>query len=128
MWRYVQRTGALYRDGEFVAHGYSGFGLGKNNPLLEASQGVGPIPCGIWRVEGPPMDTESHGPFVLRLVPVEADLHGRHSFLIHGDSRTNPGGASRGCIILGNGVRRKVWDSGDHDLEVVSGDVEEAFV
>ena len=44
MWTYDQLSGALGKDGQRVATGYSGFGQGKNNPDMENVLDVGPIP------------------------------------------------------------------------------------
>jgi hypothetical protein len=37
---------------------------------------------------------------------------------MHGDSLSDPGTASRGCIIVSCGVRERVWESGDRELLV----------
>ena len=67
------------------------------------------------------METRDHGPCVLRLEPsAQTDTRGRSGFLIHGDSKTQPGTASHGCIILPRVVREQVWQSGDRDLEVLA--------
>jgi Protein of unknown function (DUF2778) len=109
------------QDGENVARGYSGAGEGKNNPEMEKVPNVGPIPRGDWNITGPPVDTRTHGPFVLHLQPKpETKTFGRDGFLMHGDSKEHPGTASQGCIILPRSVREQVWTSGDPDLEVVA--------
>lgn len=59
------------------------------------------------------------GPVVMRLTPVGHTPHGRAGFLIHGESRANPGNASEGCIILGRTTRESISASHDADLEVV---------
>ncbi len=120
-WLYVQRTGHLYFNGAKFATGYSGGGLGKNNPEMQGAQGVGPIPVGRWRIVGEPYDSEDLGPFVLRLEPnIGTDTLGRSAFRIHGDSIKKPGTASRGCVILPRAVRLAIWESGDVDFTVVS--------
>ena len=120
MWTYAQKTGALQRDGQPVANGYSGFDEGKNNPAMQGVPNLGPIPQGDWTIIGPPVNTPDHGPYVLHLQPT-ADTHtfGRSGFLMHGDSIESPGCASHGCIIMPRVVREQVWSSGDTDLEVV---------
>lgn len=119
-WSYSQQTGELQQDGKPVAAGYSGSGEGKNNPALDHVANVGPIPRGKWTVAGPPCDTGEHGPYVLRLDPEPGtQTHGRSGFLMHGDSKTHPGTASQGCIILPRSAREQVWQSGDRKLEVV---------
>jgi len=120
-WTYSQTTGELQQDGEHVATGYSGAGEGKNNPAMQNLPNVGPIPRGNWTIIGPPMETRDHGPCVLRLEPsAQTETRGCSGFLIHGDSKTQPGTASHGCIILPRVVREQVWQSGDRDLEVLA--------
>ena len=120
-WTYAQRSGELHQDGQHVATAYSGAGEGKNNPALQDVPNLGPIPRGNWTIVGPPVDTRDHGPCVLRLEPAaETETHGRRGFLIHGDSRTHPGTASQGCIILPRAIREQVWQSGDRELEVIA--------
>jgi hypothetical protein len=103
-----------------VATGYSGFEEGKNNPAMQAVTNVGPIPQGDWTIEGPPINTAEHGPFVLILTPsADTNTFGRSEFLMHGDSIQAPGTASKGCIIMAREAREQVWNSGDTDLEVV---------
>ena len=129
-WTYVQSTGELQRYDAHVANGYSGAGAGKNNPDLEHIHNVGPIPQGDWKIVGPPVNSEKHGPFVLRLEPAhETETFGRAGFLMHGDSKDAPGKASQGCVILPRAVREQVWNSGDQDLKVVAEiQVPESFV
>lgn len=120
-WLYEQETGQLSQNGADVAIGYSGAGNGKNNPTMQAVPRIGPIPEG-WYTIHEPNDTETHGPYVLGLVPDERnEMFGRSGFLIHGDSVSKPGTASLGCIIIPRKFREQIWDSGDHRLEVVSG-------
>lgn len=120
-WTYAQKTGDLEQDGRHVATGYSGAGDGKNNPNMQQVRNVGPIPEGDWTITGPPVNTEDHGPYVLLLNPTaETETFGRSGFLMHGDSKEHPGGASEGCVILPRAVREKVWTSGDRDLKVVA--------
>lgn len=119
MWRYNQRTGQLFHDADFVANGYAGHGPGKNNPALQAYHNVGPIPVGRWTITGMIIMTSRLGPFVLVLGPAkDTETFGRTGFRIHGDSRTAPGTASEGCIILPRAVREEIWASGDRDLDV----------
>lgn len=121
MWKYSQLEGSLVgATGATIAMGYSGYGVdGKNNPAAQGTRDVGPIPRGIWDI-GHPFDSSIHGPFCLPLVLIDpAQMGERDGFLIHGDSLTHPGEASHGCIILPKFARHKIWDSMDHQLEVV---------
>jgi hypothetical protein len=114
-WTYSQSTGQLARDGQFVATGYSGFGIGRNNPSEQAMPNVGPIPQGHYNI-GPPFEAAIQGPCTMRLTPVGHDALGRDGFLIHGDNLTHD--ASTGCIVLPREVRESIASSEDHDLEV----------
>jgi len=117
MWRYEQSTGKLW---QLAGKGYSGREEAKNQPDLDSLKDRGPIPKGTWTV-GPPFDGGTHGPFCLRLIPDHDTVtHGRDGFLVHGDSIRAPGTASHGCVILPRAVREEVWNSGDHELEVVA--------
>lgn len=123
MWTWKQSSGELFKaDGELVARGYSGHGAGVNNPADQAIHDVGPIPQGLWNISEPRMTT-SHGPYVLPLSPkAGTETFGRDGFLIHGDLVAAPGQqqASLGCIILARSEREKIWNSGDHELEVTA--------
>lgn len=119
MWTYDQSSGRLTHNGKFIATGYSGANIGRNNPDLEHKVATGPIPRGRWKISGPPYNSANVGPYAIRLSPVGHSAHGRSAFLIHGDSAKRPGQASKGCIILPRNVRELIWNSGDRDLEVV---------
>lgn len=122
-WTYSQKSGSISQDDHEVARGYSGNAEGKNNPAMQNIHNVGPIPQGDWTITGPPVDTTTHGPYVLKLTPAsETQTFGRGGFLMHGDSKEHPGTASQGCIIMPRAVREKVWISGDKDLKVVADD------
>lgn len=120
-YRYEQTSGHLYDDaGKLVAIGYSGNAEGQNDPLMQNILDVGPIPQGFYSIAAP-VETETHGPYVLALTPLRGtDTFGRSGFLIHGDSLIHPGMASEGCVIMPRFAREQIWDSGDHTLEVVA--------
>lgn len=119
MWIFEQATGRLLHDNMREAVGYSGAGDCKNDPTAQDVHNAGPIPRGSYTI-GEPVDTVTHGPYVLRLTPdSDNEMCGRSGFLIHGDSVVHPGTASQGCIIMPKMVREKIWRSGDHELEVV---------
>jgi hypothetical protein len=100
----ARSTGAILRS----YYGYAGRGPGKNNPEAERLRNVGPLPRGSYLVY-PPVYHPRLGPmaFLLHPVPTNA-MYGRSGFLIHGDSPTKPGQASRGCIILGPAARAAI--------------------
>ena len=122
MWTYSQINGELLDPtGKILAAGYSGMGLYKNDPTAENVHSEGPIPCGKYTIN-PPESTVEHGPYVLPLTPDEGnEMFGRAGFLIHGDSLEHPGAASEGCIIMPRAVREAIWQSGNHELQVISG-------
>ena len=121
MWTYHQRSGEMYAaDGTLLAIGYSGHEDGKNDPDKQAEHSIGPIPRGQWSMASlsPPEDV-AHGGHYIRLEPKQGtETFGRAGFLIHGDSRSLPGTASLGCIIVPLNKRLQMWNSGDHDLTV----------
>lgn len=82
------------------AKGYAGNGSCKNNPDCEHRKGRGPLPRGRYRVQRMGPHPRFAAP-VYRLIQETAPTFGRGGFLIHGDSRTKPGEASSGCIVLG---------------------------
>lgn len=119
MWTYHQQSGELLHDGAPAGFGYSGSGLGKNNPAMQDQPSVGPIPRGRYTI-GKRHDTPTHGPCVMVLTPAPGtDTFGRDGFLIHGDSKQVPGTASLGCIILSRTIRDQIGGSGDTELEVL---------
>lgn len=119
-WQWDQSAGELRRDGALISRGYSGHGRGKNNPALQAAVAVGPIPAGLW-VISERYDSANVGPYALKLEPCPGtEAFGRSAFRIHGDSVSNPGAASHGCIILPRKVREQIWTSGDRSLVVVT--------
>jgi hypothetical protein len=118
-WVWDQSAGTLSFGGSIVGNGYAGNGRGKNNPSMQAAQGVGPIPRGLWRMVGV-KDSPNTGPFTIVLQPEPGtDALGRSEFRVHGDSVKNPGTASHGCIILQRAIREKIWRSGDKLIQVV---------
>lgn len=119
MFVYSQSTGALWDvAGHLLTVGYSGFGEGKNNPLMQDKQGIGPIPQGGYTI-GEPFDSEKEGPLVMRLMPdADTNTFGRDGFLVHGDSIDHPGCASHGCVILSRPARLVLSQSHDKRLYV----------
>jgi len=119
MWQYRQADGALSRDGEVIAHGYSGHGAGVNNPAAEKLAGEGPIPAGAYTF-GEPHTSAKVGLYAMALVPnAGTNTFGRSAFLCHGDNSAGNHTASHGCIILMRPTRQAIWQSGDHALSVV---------
>lgn len=113
VWEYEIASGAFFERSEtgtmvLLAHGYSGFGIMKNDPKAVGVQYSGPIPPGEWIV------CQAHynlklGPLTMLLWPyLGTPTLGRSGFAIHGDSIRNPGQASHGCIILPHAVRAAI--------------------
>jgi hypothetical protein len=117
--KYSQKTGNLTtNDGKLIAVGYSGHGLGKNNPEMESVKNVGPLPKGIYQI-GTPYNSTRTGPFTLPLIPdPQNKMYKRSDFKIHGDSLDDPGTASHGCIILQRKVREAIYNGTDKLIEV----------
>lgn len=121
MWTFNSRSGLFSHDGEAIANGYSGYGYGRNNPEMECIADVGPIPRGKWHITLPAFDHPHLGPTVMLLSPeYGTDTHRRFGFLIHGDSKSHPGLASHGCIILDKMTRDRISASRDSELEVTA--------
>jgi hypothetical protein len=86
---------------------------------MQIAMNVGPIPVGSWKIEAPIRHPHS-GDYAMRLHPSPmTNTFGRTGFMMHGDSAAHPGMASDGCISMPRHVRERVWNSGDHELEVV---------
>ena len=118
-WQYKQSDGTLTCDGEFEGTGYSGTGVGRNNPSMQDVANVGPIPQGAYNIGAAYDDLGKLGPCVMALDPSEdTETFGRSLFRIHGDNANHD--ASHGCIILGPAIRRKIASSADRKLVVIS--------
>lgn len=122
MLTYTQSTGLLIDKGGVLGHTfqcYSGAGVGKNNPALQAIKNVGPLPCGIYDIGELLLESE-HGPYAIRLLPrPENKMFGRAGFMLHGDSIEHPGCASEGCICLSPKASRQIVYESKQSIEVV---------
>jgi hypothetical protein len=121
MYTYHQSTGALTRDGAQVLNGYAGHGTGVNNPGMQDQHDVGPLPQGRYIMTAL-VDSPHTGHATIILDPDPTNqMFGRSGFRIHGDNGAGNRTASNGCIIVGLAPdRTRIWDSGDHALEVLS--------
>lgn len=117
---YEQRTGRLFTDeGELLGTGYAGKGEGKNNPDMQATPFIGPLPAG-WYTRGAAYTHEHLGPITMNLTPDEGnEMFGRNLFRIHGDAIADPGNASDGCIVQDHDVRMRVSNHPDVRMHVV---------
>lgn len=119
MWTYKQATGELLQNGVIKGRGYSGNGVGLNNPAMESVPRVGPIPKGRYHI-GVPFNSFKLGPLCIPLEPIRTNImYGRSGFLMHGDSVAHPGQASLGCIVQDHKVRLAVYESEDYVLDVI---------
>jgi RHS repeat-associated protein len=113
-----QQAAIAGTGGAFPA-GYSGSGVGVNNPALASLPFVGPIPTGTYSIGGP-INSPSAGPFSLPLTPLQGmAAPWRDLFLIHGDNSRGNQTASEGCPILPLDVRKLIHASKDRVLQVV---------
>ncbi len=125
MLTYSQTSGEMRTAGEILlGKGYAGHGLGINNPALQSVHDTGPLPQGIYTII-PPVNTTTHGPYVMWLTPDRAnEMFGRSGFGIHADEIANPGKrlASTGCIVMSGSARTAIWAAAQldsHQLHVV---------
>lgn len=111
--QYDQRSGCFYladrQDGlTLIGRGYSGKGVGLNEPSFEDRVAEGPIPRGLWRVASS-VTHQRLGPVCFPLAYGESGEeeipHNRSGFYIHGDNSRADFSASSGCIILPRSAR-----------------------
>jgi hypothetical protein len=120
MYTYNQSTGRLARNGILLLTGYAGHGPGVNNPAAQNQHDAGPLPVGRYTMTAL-IDSPHTGLATIILDPDPANqMFGRSGFRIHGDNSALNHTASDGCIIAGHAADRiGIWNSGDHDLEVL---------
>lgn len=128
MWVYRQSTGELLMpNGERLAFGFAGNGVGLNCPSAEDQHSVGPLPQGKYKMTSWLATHPTMGLCVIELTPDPTnDMHQRSGFFCHGAVNINFAGlaaflkSSDGCIVIGDcGTRRTIWMNTDHELEVV---------
>lgn len=108
IYTYQQANGLIWGPlGQLIGKGYSGAPEGKNDYNKQGIKNVGPIPIGLWTIDGY-YDSQSLGPDVIVLNPFRHDACGRTWFRIHGDSKSSPGSASKGCIVLPRETRQMI--------------------
>jgi Protein of unknown function (DUF2778) len=120
---YSQTTGEMRTAVDvLLGTGYAGHGAGVNNPTMQSIHNTGPLPQGIYAI-APPVNTATHGPYVMWLTPDPAnEMFGRSGFGIHADEIANPGKrlASTGCIVMSNQARLAIWETADRQLRVTA--------
>jgi len=123
---YSQSTGHLVcKDllGNIVVNvfGYSGIGLGKNNPNMVGAFDVGPIPGGTYYIGRPFDGPLGHPQIPLKRRGGKFDFplsRDPDSFLIHADNPLHPGQSSNGCIIIDQQNRKKITACAGGTLDV----------
>jgi hypothetical protein len=119
-WSYSQSTGVLSLNGNRMGKGYSGNGVGMNNPNAQNIPDHGPIPQGRYTIGTAHTDPQK-GRVVMPLTPNPAnEMFGRDGFLIHGDNHLQNFSASEGCIILDRPIRDEISESSDRTLVVTT--------
>ncbi len=120
-WIYEQSTGIIRdRQGAIAGVGYSGGGTFRNRPSAQMLAKCGPIPRGFWDVLGP-RDIPDCGFYVLRLQPyIDTKTFGRDLFLVYGSCFDRADEPLMDRIVLPFVVRKQIWESGCHILQVVS--------
>jgi hypothetical protein len=120
MWVWTQAKGEMRSaEGVLFCTGYSGHGIGINNPTAQHIPKIGPIPQGAYQL-GIPADHPHLGPQsipVLALGPTQT--FGRSGFYCHGDNSAGDHSASEGCIILPRWARDKLAVTTDRLLVVM---------
>ncbi|MBU6259125.1 MAG: DUF2778 domain-containing protein [Burkholderiales bacterium] len=107
----------MSRDNQQVASGYSGQGVGRNDPTAQNMRNVGPVPTGSYTI-GTAHQSSNTGPMTMNLMPqAGTNTYGRSAFRIHGDNAAH--NASHGCIILNHAARVRISSSQDRVLIVV---------
>ena len=123
-WIWSQSGGTLINTnypGIVVGTGYAGHGNGVNNPALQGSPGIGPLPQGGYTIQ--PQQTNVTGtgvvlPGSMRLRPDPTNnMLNRAGFLIHGGNMSTQT-SSAGCVVLPLNVRNTIGGSGDNRLVV----------
>ncbi|MDY6906537.1 MAG: RHS repeat-associated core domain-containing protein [Thermodesulfobacteriota bacterium] len=127
-WTYSQSTGQISHQPSAaqgggppqpIATGYSGHGPGLNNPNMQNTPNVGPIPQGEYTI-GPLRNSPNTGPNVMDLTPCPGtNTYNRTDFQIHGDNKQGNQSASKGCIVTDPQTRNLIGTSADKTLKVV---------
>jgi RHS repeat-associated protein len=129
-WIYSQSTGQLtkvdvYAGGTttyFAGSGYAGYGAGLNDPAMQDSQNIGPLPESSYTIGQQQTNVTSHGPLPgsMRLTPnPNNQMFNRAGFLIHGPHANDQHNSSNGCPIFSQPIRNQIGTSGDNCFKVV---------
>ena len=120
---FSQTTGIMSLNGRPVAQGWSGNHVGKGNPDMQMVHCVGPLPQGLYTLDGWEDQHPHLGPMVTHLTPDPDNvMFGRDAFYIHGPALdpAEYGQESMGCIVIPHAQRQAIKDSGETQLQVVA--------
>jgi hypothetical protein len=117
-WQFYQSTGQIFDpNGKLLGQGYSGFGIGKNNPNFQFAS-HGPIPRGNYIIGDPHQPDFHFGILALPLYPYSNnDMEDRFGFFIQKDNEDST--ISNGSIVLRYDFRLIVRESIDKILVVL---------
>lgn len=120
-WLYVQRTGHLYRpDGRRLTTAYAGHAEGVNNPAMQDRKNIGPLPCGLYRIDANIPGTDM-GPIAIDLHPDRTnEMHGRGGFFCHLDTKERNHSASAGCIVMERAPLLEIEAAKGQTIQVVA--------
>lgn len=105
---YTIERGELRLSPQLVFPGYAGKGMWRDDPGSCDQRGLGPLPCGQYRV-AKPVHHPRLGPIALRLDPLPGtEMFGRSGMYIHGDNAKGDKSASSGCIVVNRIARQAV--------------------
>ena len=103
--RYEQASGTLWVvNGGYaapVAQGYSGRGVGRDNPERQHERNVGPLPQGTYHMQQ--LVNRRFVSPAIKVTQIEGETFGRSGFWIHGDNTTRD--TSEGCIVVDRATR-----------------------
>ncbi|GAA0508706.1 hypothetical protein GCM10009414_18060 [Tatumella terrea] len=119
-WTYRVSTRMFFHNGIYRFSAlYAGAQGYKDDSQYQYLINKRPLPAGKYRIAAP-VNSSTTGYYSLPLIPDAANqMCGRSAFMIHGDSRRDPGTASQGCIVMDPQHRRAIWLSNDHELIVL---------
>ncbi len=118
---YHQASGLIATpEGQFVSIGWSGHGIGKNDPEFQSEKSFGPLPQGVYRVGAWEEQHPGLGPMVAHLEQIEGNNYGRDGFYFHGPAQdpSHYGNESKGCIVVPRPGREKVREAAPEGSKV----------
>jgi RHS repeat-associated protein len=129
-WVYQQSTGDWNHVNDqtgvitYAGTGYAGVGAGYNNPAMQNTDSVGPLPQGGYTI-GPQQNNVTNSgtqlPASIELTPdPENNMFERPGrWFFHGRNAAHPNTSSEGCPVGERTLRNQVGNSGDNRLLVI---------